>query len=351
MDAPATTVFNNKARWFAVVTVMLSSGLALSACNSIGTSTLDVHETATKLPQPQPSELMATAMPTLTPNPTLTETPASPTLTPTLTPTSGASPTPAPTPVFGAGRVGVDFLFGNQPEGCELPCWQGLVVGKSDAGDIQTMFDTAFGFNGSKIFQFEHLEGDPDLPGFVATSYSWTFRETLNWRDGFLVVAWIHEDTRILEAIDLDSEGNEFKPYSSPQQILRGLGVPSRMRVSIQQSEDPRWGLLNLVTMYGDIGVTVHHAGAISITPDSQGNDVAKFCLGGLLDPHYIVDVYLTAPFPSTASELSPVQEYYIGSGAYSNDNLFQDVFGMSLEEVTKLAQEKDNACIYAPVP
>ena len=65
-----------------------------------------------------------------------------PTPAPTPTPAPAPSPTPAPTPVFGAGKVGNDFLFGNQPKGCELPCWQGLIIGQSDAGDIQATLDT-----------------------------------------------------------------------------------------------------------------------------------------------------------------------------------------------------------------
>ncbi len=274
--------------------IVVGSVLMLSGCGNTDAAA----PTATAIMRP--TKPAATTTPTASPSPTLTQTPSS---TPTITPTAGPSPTPAPTPVFGSARVGNDFLFGNQPEGCELPCWQGLVVGQSDTANIQAMFDTAFGFDGSKVFESRIWESDTNAPpGLVNTYHLWTLREAEYWNDEFLVELWIREDRRILEAIRIDAEGNEFEPYSSPQQILRGLGVPSIMKVYIQQSaEDPRWGTLDLSMMYGDTGITVDYADLISITPDLQGNDTTIFCLDRMQGPHYTVDVYITEPFPSAA--------------------------------------------------
>src|SRR5688572_322343 len=45
-----------------------------------------------------------------------------------------------------------NILFETPDPDCQLPCWQGLTVGVSKSNDIQYMFDTTLGFNGSIDF-------------------------------------------------------------------------------------------------------------------------------------------------------------------------------------------------------
>lgn len=345
MHAP-TIIMNNKIHWLTVLAVMLSFGLALSACSPTSASTLDVNETATGLLQPL--EPTATATSTSMPTATLIETPSS---TPTVTLSPSPFPTPAPTPIFGSARVGNDFLFGNQPEGCELPCWQGLVVGESDAQDVQKMFETAFGFSGISNLPPGRAFDDADEPDLLLLPQQWSFGDS---GDTFAVVAWVQKASLVLEAVHFYGQGSRFEPYVNPQRILRELETPSHILVSLGITELADWANLELLIIYNE-GITVYYGvRVIRVIGWDGSNPSAELCLGNI-PKHPLTDVFLTKPFEGDdiGTLLSPLQ--YMGididkiyTEAYQP---FEEVFGMSLEEVTKLAQEKNNACIYAPAP
>lgn len=97
-------------------------GFLLAACVPAGQPTIPESLTAT----PQATE---TATPTCTPTATTTH-PPSPTPEPTLPPTTGI-----PAPAL-PGSMGTSFLLGGNSPDCQLPCWNGLVIGESDTEDI-----------------------------------------------------------------------------------------------------------------------------------------------------------------------------------------------------------------------
>lgn len=343
------TMTANKERQLTLLVLILSSSLVLSACGSTSSSTPNTQEIATAASQPP--ETTAMAVSTLTQTPTLTETPSA---TPTVTSTLGPSPTPAPTPIFGSVRVGNDFLFGNQPEGCRLPCWQGLVTGKSDVHDIQKAFEAAFGFSGMSDLPPESVFEDSGMPGLLVLPQQWT----LQYRgeagvDTFFVAAWVQRDTRILEAIRLNGEGSQFESYISLQRVMRELGTPSHILVSLGPTEAGVWANLELMIIY-DEGIAIYYGVRIlGVLEQAGGDEVAELCLGNM--PEYpITNVFLTKSIEGNDIEtlLSPLRYMGIDSKKIqSRFSTFQEAFGLSLEEVTKLAQERDNACVYAPAP
>lgn len=272
---------------------------------------------------------------------------STPLSTPTLTNTAGPSPTTAPTPAFGSARVGDDFLFSNQPEGCEFPCWQGLVIGQSTIDDVQSMFHIAFGFEDDVTF----LE-DPRSK-FVYSRTEWEFAPDKQGDDGFSFLAVLNSRNHILEGIEIRAESPRFEVNVAPQYILRKLGEPSHMLVSIERGTVRDWGIAMLVMFYYDRGITVEYLGVpLSIrVVDSGMPDVAKMCLGASPPDRKYDDiiVYFTGPIASDLTNLSPIQESWFGSPIRTHTpsyKTFEEVFNLSLEEVTTLAQQQENLCL-----
>lgn len=319
----------------------MGSVMALAGCGNV-----DAPASTATVP-PQPSQLAATTMPTASPRPTLTETPSS---TPTVTPTAGPSPTPAPTPAFGSARVGNDFLFGNQPEGCELPCWQGLVVGKSNIEDVQSMFDTAFGLNDS--YDFVETTNQAYPPGIVVAEHSWQF---VPGRELFAISVWFDETDQLTEAIDFMAVSPEFERYTSPQRILRELGMPSYGLMSIGRTEIDTRGTGRLMFFYFEQGFSVLYTGIPvwinTMNTNDFADDTAQICMNTLSSGmgHYTVHVYLTQPFPDGLIKLSPIQDFLIGTLIKTvNPPLmpFEEGFGLDLAKTANLVQQQDNACL-----
>lgn len=345
MHAPATTRAK-RACWLTILALIASPGLALSACRNMDGSTPNTQEKVTVVASSEPTTTVA---PTSTPIAILTETPSA---TPTATPTVGPSPTSIPTPAFGSSRVGNDFLFGNQPEGCELPCWQGLVVGESDTHDVQQAFETAFGFSGMSDLPMEKAftdsQGKPDL---LVLPQQWFFGDS---GDTFFVGARVQKDSLMLQMIQFYGQGSQFEPYVNPQWILRNLGTPSHLLVSLGITEAANWANLELLISYSR-GITVYYGlRVVPVVGLDSSNPSAELCLSNMTK-YPLIDVFLTRPFEGddTNTLLSPLSYKGIDLDKVRVENYrpLEEVFGISLEEVTKLAQERDNACIYAPAP
>lgn len=263
---------------------ILIAGLVLSACTPMGTPVIDTPEVVTATPQePEPT---VTTMPSLTPMPTRTKRPSA---TPSVTLTPGPSPTPAPTPRFGAGKVGSDFLFGNQPEGCELPCWQGLVIGKSDAEDAQRMFEEAFGFGGTNAARPEDLFVNVGVPGLLRLTHQWHFDSGFSF-----VSTLLQENTHVLEAVLLYGDADRFEPYTSPQNILRNMGVPSHILFRTQPAEVGGWYGSELLFSYEE-GVTIRYPPFLSREISQASGITLELCLGNLSES-YGTRIYITPP-------------------------------------------------------
>lgn len=112
-----------------------------------------------------------------------------------------------------------------------------------------------------------------------------------------------------------------------------------------------------LTMLYYDKGLTIYYPSfQIFITRPSKGAEgVAELCLDTLPPSGgaYRVEVYLTEPFDNGLNNMSAIQEYLIADATGLSPDLrpFEDVFGLSLDEVTALAQQNENACVSASVP
>lgn len=323
--------------------VALSIGVALSSCAPIDptagislTADTQVANDAT----PTTSSITSTFSPSATSTPSNTPEP-----TITLSPTIYATP-----PAFADTLLQEDVLFGQSivPD-CELPCWYGLRVGESKKSEIQEFFNNILGFNGTRDF-FSGTElpvlGE-DLPeGYSGTGYTWhAVPDPEQVGSGSISVRTYFEDqSYILGGIDLTFEFTPFARNITPQRVLRELGVPTGMYVSVSDPERSVDGWTSLTIVYSDGYVFEYQA---VYTPLGDLVSGYKLCLD---DYHWNIvynaismSVYLYEPFdefPSLVTSQTP--------GLASVEDLLSasDFYNTSLEEITRLAEGNGQICL-----
>lgn len=314
---------------------IVAAGLALAAAC-----------TAQPAPSGTPGVTEATptageASPTLTLAPQAAEatSPPEPTNTPYYTP-----------PPFSAVSISDDFFFEGLDLDCPLPCWQGLMVGESGRDEIQHVFDTVFAFNGTRDFLPENVQGRT-VPGIYGTGWSWITNEEADQHFGIGV--WVDEESYLLRGIHFDWSSNAMDANMTPQRIIEHLGEPSYATVSVARSEVATHGNLTLTLIY-DRGLAFYlPVGApITITSTEEGYDESLLlCLSGPAwsSSEYAIDyakrAYLMEPLSAGLDDLTPLQEYFIG---HDGSSPLQELFGVTLAEVTQRVRQGEEVCLTA---
>jgi hypothetical protein len=176
--------------------------------------------------------------------------------------------------------------------------------------------------------------------------YDWVLQDPFA---ALYIMPWIEEESCTLRGFEFRWErGRSFRPPTLPQHILQELGTPSQMLIRLQMTELADYLSANLFTVYEN-GVVFYQAGQASIitttTAEGDTERVIEFCLddrggfgGGEAD--------ILAPL--TGNDWDPLQEIFAGGVLNDPDYLpIQDVFDISLEELTRIAVEEENPCIY----
>jgi len=236
-----------------------------------------------------------------------------------------------------------NFLLGGNSPDCQLPCWNGLLIGESDQEDIQTTFDHVFGFNGA----FDLFAEPPSsyLPaarvpeGFGFGGYLWSDSVNLSSLRTFLLV---DETTHILQGMEFSVGGSShhFNPDMSLRPILRELGAPSHLLVDLSPREGGGcYYKFDIVVVYEE-GISFILYGGISVDVEAQRAD---YCLG---DEFSAERVDITEPLQNGLRNLSPLQESLID---FTQDSRFapsEEVLGLTAEEITALAMQDEDVCI-----
>jgi hypothetical protein len=272
-------------------------------------------------------------------------------------------PTLQATPSVSKWRITDDVLFGPSLEpGCELPCWQGLVIGESEPQDIEAVFDEVFGFNGNHEFFSESRPRDTNnslgLPGVYAASYHWIFREQTieHPLQAFAIIFWLDSDTDTLLAIHLNSfSWSQFNSLMSPQRIIRELGTPSHMLMELAIT-GPDYGQFHLVMVY-DKGIVYDGTIFVPVTFTSSSQVNVDVCMGGerwgIVEEYISMpsrDAYIIEPLADGLNDLSPLQHQIIFGRIGSNYVPLEEYFNTSLSEVTDLALQETDACLHGQV-
>jgi hypothetical protein len=291
--------------------------------------TMDVPpEVSTIVQVPTTTEVAAIKATTLTPT-------SVPTATPTL-------PSPARSiPTIGDFTLGRDFLFEHETPSCQLPCWQGLIVGESDREDVRSVFEDVFGYSGSEdIFTYS---GDSGIPGMIALRNSWSPATQLGTAFGVEVI--IEESSSILESVSFSWGSNGFVNMS-PQRTIEELGEPEYIMTAVPRAGMGKMARVIMTMIYAE-GISFDFFYILDID-DKPTEDTVTFCLS---QQEELEDgsVTIVQPLVGGLQDLTPVQAAYV-TPAIEDFGLhpIEEVFGVGIEEVTQRIQRGEDVCLTA---
>jgi hypothetical protein len=258
-----------------------------------------------------------------------------------------------------------DLFFGSAAPNCQLPCWQGLVVGQSSMADVQRMFDTTFDFQGKVDFaQNNPLQDKNEVAYFknissvFYTGYIWKYPNSQIY-----VVALVNSNMNILDGLVIRafvSDPLAYKVHLTVQSVLRQLGTPNVFMAQLSQSEAAEVGGANILMVYQK-GLVFEFTSSIPIVLPSQDPSLtratAQFCLqdNEIKRDNFITggessaEIVLMPPLIDNFNDLSPVQSWAVQPAIRKNNPLLpiSNVFGVTVEEITRRALNEDNPCLY----
>jgi hypothetical protein len=278
--------------------------------------------------------------------------PSSPTTTEVLS-------EPRPTPSVDDWNMTDDVLLSpSLVSDCELPCWQGLVIGTSGPNDVQAMFDNVFGLMGSRNFIEEIAEGKyivteedyPPLAGLILVTEKWFLPP--DFSEAFEVRLWL--DQGILIGMEFESASKAFDRFPTPQKILRTLGEPSHMLISLDMGNRTDLVFLRILTIY-DQGIILENFITIPVSLTVVDGVItgahAEVCLGGetwyQYDKPIVQSAYITEPLTNRLEDLSPLQQVFlIDQFDTAPDVPVEEFFDITLEELISLALQDEDPCV-----
>jgi len=311
--------------------IVMGIVVLLSACeprNSQSTATLDVPESPTPTMMPSPSQ----------------------TLTPTVTATSTQA---IPTPTFPAIEASnlrlFDFIFGDSTSECALPCWKGLVAGKSDREDVQQMFDTVFGFNGTvDFFDSSLIERGDRLLGIHELDTTVYLSSIPNMDLNLYVTLSPATDTVTGIVFQWGVDSRTLKADVTPERIMKKLGPPSKiyaqyLKVPVEGMDEMRF------LMIYEEGIAFYattYALEIDIPPYT-----IKFCVDDRFSSNstYAGDIYLSPAFPEREVDFTVFQQGTVLRNR-SNHSLapIEQIFGITTEQFADAVLNGQQKCFIA---
>ncbi len=283
--------------------------------------------------------------PTTTPTEGLSQpTPPSPTAVPTIQPTTTPSPPrettiPVPFPTFDiayselteevATQNLIDLLETNR--GCELPCWWGIVPGKTSVGSIESTF-VPLGFDWYR--DYEELKSNTP---YLALIYLTTIDKLVQ---SIIVYGGAGEETY--------DRNEAWRPYAIPR-ILERLGTPENVYVYYPFRFDPGgMQAYRLFMYYPDLGVEIDYLGKASLNDDKSGwaqacpniletDEINLF----LFQPGTVPD-YLERTLPEMSLPLPEIPE---GTNPYDLVG-WEQATESSLDEFWRLFTESDEGAV-----
>ena len=349
-----------KRRHLSITAILLC--LSLAACSADLTTS-------------QPSAQTATLGTTSTVVPLRTPTGQSPTPHPTVTSTSTPLPTlviPDPMPPFpGTTEFGIpftEFFLAGFSSDCALPCWYGLNMVESHAGDVQRVFDEELGLGGA-INLFEPHAGvivniDPDfylrtfpqIEGLIGTGFAWG----LDWYSesqsqvigqSIIIAAYVNDETLALEGLVFRAANDAGASLGfTLEHLLITIDAPSTILI---QPPEEQPGLMEVAraVIYNE-GLTTFQFSSLSRV-ERDGIQMVEYCprSATFSEESSGVTILLTRPLASRLDNLSQLEYAVVGSFIEGfNLRPLEDVFGASTEQVTEMILTGDDACLYSKI-
>ncbi len=238
-----------------------------------------------------------------------------------------------------------NLLMGNQPPGCDLPCWQGLRVNESTAEEVQAVMDDVFGFAGMHDFALHYPEFDTnhlwDVEFAYARYHTWIFSKGPT--DSLEFAAWFDKETKILKVLDFlwlfDSDRSSLVSW---EELFSALGPPSQISISLEGTERLDYVNLGVVAIY-DVGIVYGYGWGTELMIHDNSY-VFEMCFDDT--PDNSGSLLLMEPFPEDKSELTPMQSYLVGHIFDTEIRVsFEELFEVSVEEAVERYFSGEQSC------
>lgn len=314
-----------------VICIFLLASCMISGNQSeINEATLTQSITPSNIPVEQSQTELATNSPSPTASLTLTASPF-PTATEILE-----------TPDFFASTIADNILFAPSADpDCQLPCWQGLTVGKSDQDDALQMFDEVFGLKVSdNFFQETPMEPlrDDETPSIKYARYGWEFPSGT-----FNISVAVDKETLFIIGFQITHSSRPRKLYlHTPQEIMQHVGSPSEIYIEPEIKSGGDTYLIRLMLVYNE-GMAFWFHQEVSEVQQAEVNYI-NLCFNNTV----ILSTYtFVEPFDSLEGDLDPVQTEWIQRFALRTVlEPSEEVLGMTAEEIGAVAVQEENPCI-----
>ena len=266
--------------------------------------------------------------------------PVLPTVTPPSTPARPSlyTPPPKPSPTFMIDYcfqcyMGEEFLLAGQTADCMLPCWKGLIPGKSTVDDVERMINSEFKQPGEEPFIID----SPTIPPGSVVAVQGL---------GYDVTIYMNDDFTSVQALDFWLGGGST---FSLARAIRELGEP--MGVYVELFEPLGWNSdfgASIIVVYKQ-GITFdslaepHRVDPFTSPPENENQIRLDFCLEDI----EFRGAGLTSSFPRDFDDFSPSQRdaiYYVDTDPRYRP--FEDVFGVSLAAMTQRVLAGKDTCV-----
>ncbi len=306
------------------ITRLLLMVFAITGCKALQTGVVAPTTIPTMTTQPT---LFSPPTPVLTNTPTPTSTP--------LIPTPTTSLTPMPTLTAQERESYVRELLQTNA-GCELPCWWGIVPGKTKWEDARKMLEhlgvrisskaepDGSIFHGTGGFDFEDEKvynniGFLERDGVVDSIYIWS---DSGMNEGAFQSLWKHYD---------------------PQLVIPAFGVPSRVWLTTSTIKEGNKGITGYILkiFYDHLGFVVRYDGGVIHSP------IYHICPRFDDPSEGISQISMLLQSPDNQSPLDRIDQ---GNLIDKYTRTIEDATGLSLEEFYQLFTQEDKpACFDTP--
>ena len=273
----------------------------------------------------------------LSPSPTVTVTLPTPSATVTEMPITG-NPTPRPLPEDFDFRT---FLFADNP--CQLPCWQGLVVGKATLDDVLHTSDQTLSrrMGVAEPWRPEHL-------GVLAGS-NWLFPD----EGGFFTFEAFFDSDHTLTGLLFHTSNMTAYPTISLALILDKLGIPDfwtlnwnrggfyQRNSSFRELDYMPWELIYKEGIY----IKMRVFGPVTPLNSDYLEYFLTVCKQSTTND--FTHILLAAPYedihPDLLDQISWIDD---DPARFNDDQIVEDTFGMSKDAVMAHFMASEDACL-----
>lgn len=238
-----------------------------------------------------------------------------------------------------------DLFFGDSAtSSCDLPCWQGIVVGESKIGAAFDAFETVFRLDAN---QHPPENINLNMLGLDVIAYSWANPEPYGG-DIFRIQAWYDTNTDIIYSLGFYWDATEVPlDLPSPFHVLKERGLPSNIYALAEVGGT--LGNYILFLVYDD-GVTFYYISDLLTVNliETEHEYVPEMTV--CLDDTYVGYVKISLPNPDNQTIATSLQDWQYGEIEAFSLRPLDEVFGVSIKDIAQMISEDVAPCFTSEI-